>query len=236
MRNGKKFVVIIPALGGSERFPRKNTHPLKGKPLIAWPIDAAKKSKLVDRIIVSTDSKKIADVARQYGAEIPFMRPARLATHSSPVINTIFYTVKKLADEYKYRCDYVILLQAASPLITSKYIDKAIRLAEIKKADSVVAVSQVNTVNHPYNIREIFPDGTIKFWKERMHYENLGKNKPPFYHAGALWLSSYDTLLKKRKLEGKKNYPLIVNPFYMLDIDYKKDLEYIEALLDYKNK
>ncbi|MCK4554847.1 acylneuraminate cytidylyltransferase family protein [Candidatus Parcubacteria bacterium] len=236
MIDNKKFVVIIPARGGSKRFPGKNIYPLNRKPLISYPIEAAKKSKYVDRIIVSTDDNEIAQVAKQYGAEIPFMRPGELSTDTNPVINAMIYTVKELEERENYHVDYTILLQPASPLIETEQVDKAIEIAIEKQADSVVAVAQVNTLNHPYNIREIIEDGTIKFWQEELHYQDLGKPKPKFYHAGVMWLSSFKTLIQEKKLEGKKNYPLILNAIYFLDIDYKEDLELVEAWMQYNER
>ena len=89
-----KVIVIIPARGGSKRFPGKNIHPLLGKPLIAHPIEAAKKVQGIDRIIVSTDDPSIAEAAKNFGAEVPFMRPAELAGDSSSVIDVMSYTVE----------------------------------------------------------------------------------------------------------------------------------------------
>ncbi|PIR93148.1 acylneuraminate cytidylyltransferase [Candidatus Falkowbacteria bacterium CG10_big_fil_rev_8_21_14_0_10_43_10] len=227
------IVAIIPARGGSKRFPGKNIYPLNGKPLISYPIESAKKAKLVDRVIVSTDDKEIASLAEKYGAEV-FMRPAELATDQSPVIDTIVYTAEKLAEEGD-RPDYILLLQAASPLIEPKQVDRAIKLALGKKADSVVAVSEVGNLNHPYNIREIMPDGMVRFWQYDLHYKDLGKPKPLFYKAANIWLSSYETLVKEHKLEGKRNYPIIIDEFYSLDIDYKEDLDFMEVLMQHKS-
>ena len=230
----KKFIAVIPARGGSKRFPGKNIYPLAGIPLIAYPIRAAKEAKGIGRIIVSTDDEKIAAVAREHGAEIPFMRPKELAEDSSSVIDAVIHTVQELERRENYHADYTILLQPATPLVTPDQIEQAIGLAVEKSADSVVTVAQVDTVNHPFNIREIRGDGTIGFWQEALHYEYYAtKPKPKFYHAANLWLSSHDTLVKKHRLEGERNYPVIVDRVYASDIDYKEDLELIEAYLRY---
>jgi N-acylneuraminate cytidylyltransferase/CMP-N,N'-diacetyllegionaminic acid synthase len=231
-----KFIAIIPARGGSKRFPGKNIYPLCGKPLLSYPIGIAKKVKEIDRVIVSTDDPKIAAAAKKYGAEVPFMRPVELAGDTSPVVETMIYTVKRLEQEEGFHADYVILLQPTNPLVQPKHVAQAIKLAREKKADSVVAVAPLDVINHPYNIREILADGTIKFWQNKLHYEFLRKPRPKFYHVASIWISSYDTLDKNKKLEGKRNFPLIVDPIYTLDIDYKEDLELIEAWLEYKKK
>ena len=228
-KDNKKFAVIIPARGGSKRFPGKNLHSLNGKPLIAYPIEAAQKAKLVDRIIVSTDDNEIAKVARQYGAEFPFARPVELAGDTSPVIEAIVYTVEELERRDGYHVDYIILLQSTTPIIESEQIDKAIKMALESNADSVVAVAEVETICHPYNVREIKEDGTIKFWQEKLHYDFFGRPKPKFYKPANLWLSSYETLIKERRFESsKRNIPLLVEPIYCSDIDFKEDLESVE--------
>lgn len=233
-KNKPKIIAIIPARGGSKRFPGKNLYPLNGRPLLSYPIAIAKKVKQIDRIIVSTDDKKIAAAAKKYGAEVPFMRPSNLADDISPVAETMAYTVKKLEQEEGFHADYVVLLQATNPLVKSEDVGKAIELALEKKADSVVAITSVDNINHPYNVREILADGTIKFWQEKKHYAFLKKPRPKFYHVASIWVSSYQTLVKEKRLEGKKNFPLIVDPIYSLDIDYKQDLELIDAWLKYK--
>lgn len=228
-----KFIAIIPARGGSKRFPGKNLYLLNGRPLLSYPIEIAKKVKQIERIIVSTDDKKIAATAKKYGAEVPFMRPRSLAGDSSPVVEAMAYTVKRLEQEEGFHSDYVILLQATNPLVEPGHVEKAIKIVLEKKADSVVAVAPVDNINHPYNVREILPDGTIKFWQEKKHYEFLQKPRPKFYHVASIWISSYETLVNRKKIEGKRNFPIIVEPIYSLDIDYKQDLELIEAWLQY---
>lgn len=236
MEKNKKFLAIIPARGGSKRFPGKNIYPLNGKPLISYAIEVAKKTKLVDRVIVSTDNIEIAEIAKQYGAEVPFIRPGYLAADLSPTIDTIRYTLEKLA-EGGYRADYVVLLQPTSPLICSANLDEAIDLAIKNNADSVVSVVGVDGLNHPYNIREIRQDGIIKFWQDKLHYEYIvkPKEKPKFYYAGGVWVTSFDTIMKENRLEGKNNYPLIISKVVASDIDEKEDLELIELLMKLKN-
>lgn len=235
MNQEKRCIVIIPARGGSKRFPKKSVQSLLGKPLLAYPIEAAKKAKRVDRVIFSTDDTEIALAAKERGAEVPFMRPAELAGDTTPVVEAIKFTLEELERTAQYHADIVVLLQPTTPLVEPEQIDAAIALALKKNADSVINVSEVDTRNHPYNVREILPDGTARFWQEDLHYSVLGKERPKFYHAANLWLSSYETI-KSNRLEGKKNYPIIVPPIYSFDIDFKEDLERLEAILSYRAK
>lgn len=123
MVHGKRVLAVIPARGGSKRVPRKNIRPVAGKPLLAWTIDAAKASKYIDRCIVSTDDEEVADIARQCGAEVPFMRPAELAQDESSSIEMLRHAARKLPDH-----DIIVLLQPTSPERTAADIDAALEV------------------------------------------------------------------------------------------------------------
>lgn len=232
----KSIIALIPARGGSKRFPGKNLYPLLGKPLISYPIQAAKKSDLIDRIIVSTDDKKIAETAKKYGAEVPFLRPKKISRDKSPVIEAAVFTIKKLQEDEGYTPDYIALLQATTPLINPAHIDDAIKTAIKNRADSVVTVSGLETTSHPYSIRKIERGGTINFWKNDEHYKYLSKKRPVFYKAANMWLTSRETILRNNKLEGKKNYPIIVDSRFAFDVDYKEDLKLLEVYLNHGKK
>ena len=125
-------------------------------------------------------------------------------------------------------------MQPTTPIIADGQISQAIALARERDADSVIAVAEVNTINHPYNIRAIHDDGTIAFWQEKLHYEYYAKkSRPKFYHAANMWVTSRTTLLTDHRLEGTRNFPMIVDPVYASDIDYEQDLILIEAYLEY---
>jgi CMP-N-acetylneuraminic acid synthetase len=119
------FLGVIPARGGSRRLPGKNLLPINGKPLIAWTIEAAKKSKL-DSFIVSTDSPEIAHVAIKYGAWVPFMRPAELATDEAKTVDVLRHAVSKLNESFGILPDYVVTLQPTTPTRTERDIDVAV--------------------------------------------------------------------------------------------------------------
>ena len=125
MIGNKKILAMIPARSGSKGIIGKNIKEIGGKPLIAWPIEVAKSSKYIDKVIVSTDTDEIANVALKYGAEIPFLRPSDLAQDKSTtysVIQNIISYYKELNETY----DYFVLLEPTSPLTTSKDVDDAI--------------------------------------------------------------------------------------------------------------
>lgn len=131
------FLGVIPARGGSKRLPGKNLMPLLGKPLIAWTIEAAKKSKL-DSFIVSTDSREIADVAQRYGAWVPFLRPPELATDGARTVDVLCHAVKRLHADFSILPDYVVTLQPTTPTRTERDINVAVDFLEECSMDSFV--------------------------------------------------------------------------------------------------
>lgn len=137
MIDGKKVIALIPARGGSKRLPRKNVLPLNGKPLIAWSIDAANNCPYIDKVLVSTDDQEIADVALQFGAEVPELRPEHLASDTAKTESVLIYTLEKFGkgDEI------LVLLQPTSPLRTTQHINEALELFIEKQALSVVSVT-----------------------------------------------------------------------------------------------
>lgn len=126
MINGRRVLAVIPARGGSKRVPRKNIREVAGKPLIAWTINAAKGSRYIDRCIVSTDDEEVADIARQCGGDVPFMRPAEFARDDSSSIDVLRHAVGKVPGY-----DIIVLLQPTSPERTSADIDAALETGKI---------------------------------------------------------------------------------------------------------
>ncbi|WP_333609385.1 acylneuraminate cytidylyltransferase family protein [Arsukibacterium sp.] len=126
MMGKAKILAIVPARSGSQQLPDKNIRSFNGKPLMAWSIEAALRSAVVDTVIVSTDSAAYADIARQYGAEVPFLRPAVLSGSDAGLISALKFTVEQLALAGRY-FDWVICLQPTSPLRTSEHIKVAVQ-------------------------------------------------------------------------------------------------------------
>ncbi|HFP7636465.1 TPA: CMP-N-acetlyneuraminic acid synthetase, partial [Campylobacter coli] len=173
-----KILAIIPARSGSKRLVDKNIMYLQEKPLIAWSIEAAIKSKFIDRVVVSTDSFKYADIAKNYGALVPFIRKGMLALDSTPTFDVIedvikFYNSRQIS--YKY----IILLQPTSPLRNEKHIDEAIELFFLKKANSIVSVCECE--HSPLWTNVLSSDGSMdNFIKEDI--KNLRSQDLPKYY------------------------------------------------------
>lgn len=145
-----KILGIITARGGSKGIPGKNIKPLAGKPLIAYTIEAAKESGVFDRIILSTDDKRIAEVARSCGCEVPFMRPAELAGDSTPHLPVLQHAVRWLEDREEYKPDAVVILQPTAPLRRGVHLREAAELFIKSGADSVVSVSEIPGHHNPH--------------------------------------------------------------------------------------
>lgn len=146
MYNGKTVLALIPARGGSKSILRKNIKLLGNKPLIAYTIEEALKSKYIDRVIVSTDDGEIANIAKEYGAETPFLRPTKYAQDSSSSLSVILHSLKYLEKHDNYIPEIIVFLPPTTPFRTVKFIDKAIE--KIENSDGVIGVCEVR--QHPY--------------------------------------------------------------------------------------
>ncbi|MDD5558625.1 acylneuraminate cytidylyltransferase family protein [Candidatus Methylomirabilis sp.] len=143
-------VAIIPARGGSQSIPDKNIREFSGKPLIAWTIEKARETKGIDRIIVSTDSERIATVARNYGAETPFLRPASLSTAEMAIEPVLKHAYEWLLANEGYQAETLVLLFPTNPLRETRHIEESLRLFQETVADSVITVNESPAHYTPY--------------------------------------------------------------------------------------
>lgn len=224
-----KIIAIIPARGGSKGLPGKNIKLLAGKPLIAWTIERAKKSKYIDELIVNTDSKEIARVAKKYGAKVPFLRPKELAQDKSSVYDVIFHTLdwfKKNGSEF----EIVILLEPTSPLRKEKDIDNAIKLflKNYKQADSLVSVGEIHLEN---------PSITLKMDKKyiknymKTDFSRRQELSKAYFPYGVIYLSKTEALKKYGKFYQKRTLPYLIERWQNYEIDDTYDFICTEAVL-----
>lgn len=230
----KKVLAIIPARGGSKSIPKKNIYPILGKPVIFYTIEAAKRSKLIDRIIVSTDDKEIADIARGFGAEIPFLRPKELAednTPDLPVFQHALYWLKKNED---YQPDIVIHLWPTSPFRKNGDIDKAIKLfLENPSADSIRSVTTPSQT--PFKmwrtdkgkfLAPILKKEHKEFYKTNPEPHTLPRQLLPetFVQTGYFGIMHYKTIMRKNSMTGGKIIPFFHDQSLYTELDSMKDL------------
>jgi CMP-N-acetylneuraminic acid synthetase len=222
MRTAPSILGLILARGGSKRVPRKNVLPMGGKPLIAYTIDAARESGVIDRIVVSTDDQEIADVSRKHGAEAPFMRPPELATDAATSEDAMVHAVEWLQRENGYVPDFILLLQPTTPFRTADDIRGAVALQAEKRADGIVGMRAFTP--HPFLITE-HGDGRVDV-KE-------GVSQPTSLHLnGLLYLVRTEVFLKERTLyPSGRTYPYVIPEDRSLDIDSPADWKLAEAMM-----
>lgn len=227
MINNKKVLAFIPARAGSKGIKDKNIKDLKGKPLIAYTIEASKKSKYIDDVIVSTDGEKIADVAKQYGANVPFLRPEELAQDTSNVITCLIYTIEELKKQGK-EYDIVILLQPTSPFRTNKHIDDALEMLINNNLDSLLSVTE--TDKNPTLIRKL--DNENKITPLIESNISLRQQMDKYYILnGAIYINYVKDIKLDRYLKDN-NYGYIMDKYHSLDIDEPIDLELASFYID----
>ncbi|QDV49962.1 acylneuraminate cytidylyltransferase family protein [Gimesia fumaroli] len=188
---------LITARGGSKGVPRKNIRELAGKPLIAWTIEEALKSQELDRVIVSTDDKEIASISRQYGAEVPFIRPLKLALDASSHVDVILHTIDWLAENEQYEMEHVALLQPTSPFRIAEDIDGAIRYLKEKSAKAVIGMMEAPS--HPICLRHINEDGLLVELSDVRDESQLRRQALEDVYAfnGALYVFRVDAFKEK---------------------------------------
>lgn len=234
MYSNQKILALIPGRGGSKGMPRKNIRLLAGKPLIAHSIIAAKQSRYIDRVIVSTDDDEIAAVAGEYGAEVPFLRPKELAGDLTPDYPVFEHCLDWLEARDNYRPDIVVHLRPTGPLRTPRQIDEAIELfSRHPEADSVRSVHEPERTPHkmwkigegPYMIPFLAGTGIAE------HYNAPRQLLPKVYATNSnIGLVRYKTLREKRSVIGEKVLPyFLTEP--QVDIETPLDFEIAELLL-----
>lgn len=233
-----EILAIIPARGGSKGVPGKNIKQIAGKPLIAWTIGAAKESKHVTRVIVSTDDSEIAAVARKHGAEVPFMRPEQIAGDMSTDVEFLTHALETLKVTEGYEPDIVVNLRATAPLTTADDIDRGIEvmLAD-PHADAVRPI--IESPKHPY--KALTPSENGKYLESLIPESVTGYPAPhdlprqlfpkAFIHTGAMDVLRPGTVLKLKSTSGNKLGFFHADPMNYVNIDNPSDFQLAEVLL-----
>lgn len=224
------IITLITARGGSKGIPRKNLVVVGGKPLIAWTIEAALKSNFVDRVLISTDDEEIAQIAKEWGAEVPFMRPAELAQDNSPHMPVVMHAIDWLNAHESKTFEQIVLLQPTSPLRTSEDIDNALNLLLEKKGDSVVSVSEA--CSHPYLVKRVSEDGRLEDFMPTPSGYLARQHLPPAYALnGAVYVVRRDVLVERQTFYTNRTYAYLMPAERSLDIDTPWDLHLADLIL-----
>jgi CMP-N,N'-diacetyllegionaminic acid synthase len=226
------IVALVTARGGSKGIPGKNVASVGGKPLIAWSIEAALGSSRVQRTLVSTDDPQIAEVSRNAGAEVPFLRPPELARDNSSHLSVVLHTLDWLADNDDCHPDYLLLLQPTSPLRTSADIDAAVDLAEKHDADSVVSVCAAH--NHPYLVKQVTSAGVLADFLSVDRKAYLRRQDLPGAYAlnGALYIIRPSVLRQQQTFLPERTFPYVMPAERSLDIDDPWDLHLVRLVME----
>lgn len=226
MFNNKTFLAIIPARGGSKRLARKNILDLCGQPLLAYSIKAGLKSKYIDKLVVSSDDDEILNVSKNYAAHI-IKRPDELANDTATTFDALKHTIDNIE---KY--DYIVLLQATSPLRNEKHIDEAIKLLESKNADAIISVCEVD--HSPLWSNTLPENGDMKgFLKDEVLNKRSQDLETCYRLNGAIYICKTDKLLEDKTFFLKDNiFAYKMDRKSSIDIDDELDFKIARALLD----
>lgn len=225
-----KIIAVILARGGSKRVPRKNIKLLAGKPLIAYSIQAAVQSKYLDRVIVSTDDVEIADVAKQFGADVPFLRPDELANDTATSLIALQHAVKFIENNENDKFDLVVLIQATSPLILSEDVDKTIEKSIETNHNSCTTVCEIS--ERP-EWMYIIKNNHAQLLIQQKDQETRTQLLPKVYRlTGAVYVIKRDTLMEKGKILDNNDLSVVIIPKERsIDISDFHDFIIAEALI-----
>ncbi|MBW2647155.1 MAG: pseudaminic acid cytidylyltransferase [Deltaproteobacteria bacterium] len=220
-------VAVIAARSGSKRIPHKNIKPFCGKPMIAYSIEAAKSAGIFDRIIVSTDSEKIAVTAKEFGAEVPFMRPCELADDHSGTDAVILDALKRIMEDGE-AIDYICCIYATAPFVKAEYIIKGYNILRDEHATSCFSVT-----TYPFPIfrsLKINSQNRLEmFWPE--YRETRSQDLQEAYHdAGQFYWTNAKKYLKEKQFYSKDAVPVILPRYLVQDVDTPEDWETAEKM------
>jgi CMP-N,N'-diacetyllegionaminic acid synthase len=233
MIDGKRVLALVPARAGSKGLPNKNIRPLAGKPLLAWPVEAALAATCVDRVVLSTDSTEFAEIGRRFGADVPFLRPAELASDTAPSLGFILHALEALEAEGD-RYDYVIVLEPTSPLTEAADVDRAVAQLDASRdrADALVGVAPLEATHPAFAVRRA-GDGVISPLNGG-DFGDLPRRQdiePLFVLDGSLYVSAVDALRRERAFCHSRTVGFETDRYKALEVDDLVDFLCIEAIL-----
>ncbi|MBF0323935.1 MAG: acylneuraminate cytidylyltransferase family protein [Alphaproteobacteria bacterium] len=218
MINGRSVLAVIAARGGSKGLPRKNVLDVAGRPMIAWSVEAARNSTLIDRAIVSTDDEEIATAARAAGGEVPFLRPPALATDTISVYDALFHASDTIGGHW----DYLVLLQATSPLRTAADIDGCIRACSDAQAPAALSVTQ--SPKPPEWMVRLDGDGRMQPLLAPDDRNRRQDFVPTYIPNGAVYVAELEWLRRTRIFMSAETRAFVMPPERSVDVDTMLDL------------
>lgn len=220
-------VAVIPARGGSKRIPRKNIKEFCGKPMIAYSIEAAVKSECFDRIIVSTDDTEIAEVAKIYGAEVPFLRPEKLSNDHAGTISVIQHAVNWLIDQDEDP-ELICCLYATAPFVTADAIKQG--LQQLKDTNATYAFSATSYAFPIQRAFKIRPSLGVEMFEPEQFNTRSQDLEEAYHDAGQFYWGKVDAWLTEKVIFGPESTPVILPRHRVQDIDTHEDWQRAELL------
>lgn len=230
MINGKRVLAVVPARGGSKGLPGKNIRMICGRPLIDWTLQTALQSRFIDELIVSTDSREIADIAAQAGASVPFLRPVALATDTTPTIDVVEHALEHFRAA-AVSFDYLVLLEPTSPLREDEDIDNMLtRLdASADRFDAIVSVGEVST--HPAITQRLVGDSMEPYCRELQMASRRQDNEPAFFPYGVAYIAKTQVLLAERTFYPRRSTWYRIQRYQNYEIDDIYDFVTVESIM-----
>ncbi|MQG39421.1 MAG: acylneuraminate cytidylyltransferase family protein [SAR202 cluster bacterium] len=232
-----KILAIIPARGGSKSVPKKNIRNLNGKPLIAYTIEAAKRiEEKFHKIIVSTDDEEIAEVAKHYGADVPFIRPSNLAEDKTPTYPVLQHAVNFVEKDDGINIDLIMLLQPTAPFRTTEDMLNCLNLSQTSNTDSVISVVQVFSY-HPILMKKIENNRLTHFSIEEKEGTPRQLYEPPAYmRNGAIYITKRNNLIEQNSIWGNSITPYVMPQERSYNIDDEIDFITSEMMMKKSTK
>lgn len=234
MINGKSIIAIIPARGGSKGLPGKNIKPLCGKPLIAWSIEAGLASQYIDEVMVTTDSEAIAEVALGYGASVPFLRPAELASDTTTTFDAVKHAINYYVTEKRQQFDYIVLLEPTSPLREKCDIDHMIgKIASLADDyDAIVSLGEVH--EHPSIMKKVVGNSVEPYRKDLIMAKRRQDNEIAYFPYGVAYIVKTLTLLEEKSFYAARATHHLIKRYQCHEIDDIYDFLTIENIMKYE--
>lgn len=231
MIEGKSVLAIIPARGGSKGLSGKNIREICGKPLIAWTIEKARKSKYLDMILVTTDSPEIASISRQFGADVPFLRPAELATDQASTYDAIRHALGYLKENQGGEFDYIVLLEPTSPLREDDDIDRMLEqiISREQDFDSIISVGEVS--EHPSIMKRLVGPRLEPFCGELVQTTRRQDNYPAYFPYGVAYIAKTGALLTENTFYTARCTYFSIKRYQNYEIDDIYDFLCTESIM-----
>jgi CMP-N,N'-diacetyllegionaminic acid synthase len=234
MIGAKSVIAIIPARAGSKGLPCKNVRLLCGKPLLAWSIQSARKSRYVDEVLVSTDGDDIARVAAEFGAPVPFRRPAELAGDTATTLSAVEHALEFYRDRLQRRFDVLVLLEPTSPLREDSDIDVMLEhlAANWERFDSIVSIGEVR--EHPSIMKRLRGEELEPYCAELAQTTRRQDNPPAYFPYGVAYVVKVPSLVEEKKFYTRRCGFHVLKRYQGYEIDDLHDFLCVEAVMKHE--